>query len=430
MSRGNRSECGAAVMLVALFILFSRPASAGELHTSPPKPTLFPFLSAACAVAIPAKNAAAGKDSMVVTRLTMYQWAENDWVPDGDIDFTYDDRGHIIEWIDNSTLDDSTSSRTTFEYNEHGKNVREMTFTRDSSSGSPSIDLAIAEYYFGDQGNADNLYSTSFSLSAIDLGNSKVPAMDSVIRVYSTWNSSTESWDTTHHFKHSYSYSSNSVRIAYEDRMTGTAGQSADQYEDIYKLNSSGLVDTIVKYCFDDYGNRYDFGCITYEYQNGKLISMLAVRLGDEIGLFPYEQKISVCYSPAGVMDSYIVDYRYSSSEPWKKMLKIVFVYSSISIPVIEPFSSSKSIGALFVARKGGRLLLAAPSGMNIAEILHLDLQGRVVNRFRPAGSRQTGSPAALPFRVPDGSITLLRVRTNRGDCTFRVKGSIETSAW
>ncbi|MBN1576176.1 MAG: hypothetical protein JW913_06490 [Chitinispirillaceae bacterium] len=61
---------------------------------------------------------------------------------------------------------------------------------------------------------------------------------------------------------------------------------------------------------------------------------------------------------------------------------------------------------------------------MNIAEILHLDLQGRVVNRFRPAGSHQTGEPVTLPFRAPAGSITLLRVRTDRGSVNLKLNAA------
>jgi hypothetical protein len=384
------------------------------------------LLAAASRPVLAKQHASPPADTMVLTRVDLYDWNSGDWKMSGVVTLFYDGLGRIVEWNEvPQGSDDTRFSSSVIEYLDGGKHMRETSSSYDSMDSTLHWDKHVDDYYIGSHEFYNSMFPTTYLTAMLALDRPVMPAVDSIRSTFFDWNSSTQTWD--HHSRQmvSFTYDGTTMYTVTVFPSLGTSGSTDDsifqRYD--YLLGAGGIPDTIVNCTLDDAGECFNLMRMIHGYTDGRLTSVKIVS-GLSSGTDESEF-LSIDYLLDGRINSYTFNSFSGSGDSLNSSSqKMIFNYSKLSVAVrtAVPLSPGRPLISVGSAHDGC-IRITTTAEVRITRVLRLDLQGRVVDRFRPQAV-PTGAAIETPLRVRASSVNILRVTTDRGTFDMKINGA------
>ena len=371
-----------------------------------------------------AKQSAAIKDTLLVTRVDEAYWENETWEPTKYSLIAYDESGFATT-VNEYSMDDSLVGQTVTTFLPDGKTVRTLTINSLYSLiyGNDTM-ISFSSYYpsyistpfvasiYGNSGTMLNAYSAEFEILLY---------LDSTTTTMLLPDSETQSYDTM-----------TISRIRYQKTGDNT-------YSSLVYMNMSYLTTSIVEYRLDytflhsplsdtvkvemtiisadppELAEELKFMdnmmMIENRDQYGRVVELLM--LLDSSGLS--DNRLLATYSTDGVLESVITQEKDTLTGDWVNFQKETYTYSTISLEALPRGTKIRQNIPVTARRKNGTVFLSASADSRIQEVTVFNMQGRSIRRL--TGTAKT---VTIPVNTTGSGFSLLRVATNRGVYTLK----------
>jgi hypothetical protein len=356
-------------------------------------------------------------DSLVISKIDVYGWRDEQWNFTWGYTIIYDAMGRFTGCTMYPSTDSAFEHRT-YTYDDIHHIAQEKFEARQGSSTQDALTI----YYFNDRSTYTIPRPPSLSLPFVDLLPFKHAAFDSVVYSFGTNGADTSVMEGSMVNKYSYSYSNDNTVISLTHGVLTPETKKYRIDETLqYKILgiNDDLVDTVEYSTMSD-GVSYQLtNLITYRYMDRRLISL--THEWTYASGAPETFYFDFSYTPEGMISSYTQQYTSDYTTSRTNIERVVYTYSTISVACKSQQPLSHTAAAPCVTWRQGRLHISAPEGMHIFDVSCYDFSGRLLTIIREP-RRLTPKEFIIPFKLGRNAIQLARMRTNQGVFTLKIR--------
>jgi hypothetical protein len=372
------------------------------------------------------KVASGSKEITVVDSVQTYTWENPFWEKSGGSRYTYDSNGRIKEEI---IVDgnDGYDSKNSFEYDVDGKTVKNTLISNFSVDGEflmSDTTYSITKYY---PGYTNKMIQSDLSENTVLLDIEDAAGLydlDSIVTI--TFDGA---MDSTYKSVTKYTKISDKSGRANTKFTSIADGYGSIDYHTDYITSGNGMLDTTKFIIHFDGGEDGLYKEFLAKMQYSIYVSRTSqVRLTEVTALTATDStftnctgvyKMSFYTNSNGDIDSMVTQEWDTLAQVWEKSVKAVYTLKKITVGVEKSANKYQTVQQITSEWKNGTLYLTIPSDVTVSVIEEIDLQGKVISRVAVTNAKK--SITLSPASKNSGSVNLVRLKTDRGDFTWKI---------